>query len=115
MTRRPAWIVLVAFLAGPAINGTCLFSCAGVEHVGIAEACHGKGAQGPAFATGDDCGVERASLSPFVKGPDRPPVTSALLTTASSVELELRISLPPAARAAAHGPPFVRTLIPLRI
>jgi hypothetical protein len=115
MTQRVARILLIAFLAGPAVNGRCLFSCAAVEHVVLAETCHGVRADGPAFATGDDCGVDPVSLSPFLKAPDRPQVTPALLTSLAGIDLELALSRSFVAAAVGHGPPFVRTPIPLRI
>jgi hypothetical protein len=115
MTRRTAWILFIAFLTGPAINGACLFSCASVEHVALAESCHGTRAGGPVFGSGGDCGFDPISLSPFLKAPDRPQVTPALQTTLANIDLELGVSPSFAAPAVDHGPPFVRTLIPLRI
>lgn len=118
MKRVLAFLMLVAFAAGPALRVPCLLSCAAVDHVATSETCHSSQAgREPAVGGVDDC---TGGASPIALAAKRAEVES---TPFKALVVHGTVGLPlPAAtiaaivpELAAPSPPLSKLLIPLRI
>ena len=114
--RRVARLVVLAFIAGPALNLDCLISCATSIVVANAEQCHRTHDQGTTIAADTGCGDLQAHLSPFVKS-STGLVSFVFAPSSGRAVGEIHAGAPQtsAPRALNTGPPDLLAVIPLRI
>jgi len=114
--RRVARIVVLAFIAGPALNLDCLISCSTPIALRRSEQCHRTHDQRTTIAADAGCGDVQAHLSPYVKSSTG--LVSFVFAPSSGRavgEIRAGAQQTSVSRAPNTGPPDVLAVIPLRI
>lgn len=119
MSRRITTLLIVAFLAGPAMNWTCLVSCWGAaasdRSVAAIDSCHRSGGGGPVISHGQACNPDQPRVTPLVKASPAPVFALAGVPHQMSARLTRAAIRTNAAVVADTGPPGPAAFIPLRI
>ena len=114
MLRRIAALMVLTFIAGPAMKFDCFVSCAIVSGGTSADTCHNADHDAIA-AHGQPCTDDHTQVSVFVKTTEP---RLWVITAAASGSVDSAAVAPERSRRVSPGdlgPPHARAVIPLRI
>lgn len=117
MKRISLLALVVAFLAGPALNLRCLLSCAPLHATATpAEGCQHSTGPDQALSAAADCGVRLASAPALAS--KRVSLVSVAFVLTNQTSVDLPSYQPPETSSVSRlsvSPPLSSLLIPLRI
>jgi hypothetical protein len=117
MKRISLLVLVVAFLAGPALNLRCLLSCAPLHATAPpAEGCQHSTGPNQTVSPAGDCGVRLGAVPALAS--KRVSLTSFAFVLTNQTSVELPTYQPPETSSVSRlsvSPPLSSLLIPLRI
>ena len=113
--RRIARLVLLAFIAGPALNLECLLFCGKTPVAASSERCHRTASDDATVGNHQACNDPQTQGAPFVKSGNLPVLLFAIPTTSIVEHNEAAIRRPFPTGVSGTGPPDSLAVIPLRI
>jgi hypothetical protein len=110
-------LVLAAFVAGPALGGRCLLTCAAVRPSPPvpADHCHQDETSGPAFDSTEECAVPSLAVVPAAARLGVESGFAVVATVSAAMAFVVAPARPLAAPIPSGSPPGRPFLIPLRI